>query len=285
MPADSELLRALGALCERTEPAHAALAAALRLPPPPDQAVFTEVFVFQLAPYAAPYLSPDGMLGGETADRVAGFWRALGLTPPAEPDHLAALLGLYAALAEQEQAARDAARRRAWRDARRALLWEHLLTWVPPYAQAVTTLGFPFYNAWARLLRDALLAEAGQLAAPGTAPLHLCGIPDLPEAAAEGFARAIFASARSGMLITRRDLAGAAEAIGTAARIGGRVFALQALITQDRTATLRWLARRAAWWAKQHRAFDPPLAGITPHWCGRAEATAGLLHRTVLEAA
>src|SRR6266496_675887 len=98
MPAAAEIFRALGALCEPPEPAHARLAAALGLPPPPDAAAFTEVFVFQLVPYAAPYLSPDGMLGGEAGDRVAGFWRALQLRPPAEPDHLAALLGLYAPL-------------------------------------------------------------------------------------------------------------------------------------------------------------------------------------------
>ena len=36
------------------------------------------------------------MLGGEARDRIAGFWRALGLVPPPEPDHLAVMLGLYA---------------------------------------------------------------------------------------------------------------------------------------------------------------------------------------------
>jgi len=48
MPAAAEIFRALGALCEPPEPAHARLAAALGLPPPPDAAAFTEVFVFQL---------------------------------------------------------------------------------------------------------------------------------------------------------------------------------------------------------------------------------------------
>ncbi len=135
MPAAAEIFRALGALCEPPEPAHARLAAALGLPPPPDAAAFTEVFVFQLVPYAAPYLSPDGMLGGEAGDRVAGFWRALQLRPPAEPDHLAALLGLYAALGERENTQPGPAG--PWRQARRALLWEHLLTWVPIYTDAM----------------------------------------------------------------------------------------------------------------------------------------------------
>lgn len=45
--------------------------------------------------YASVYLGPDGALGGEGTDRAAGFWRAIGITPPAEPDHLTALLSLY----------------------------------------------------------------------------------------------------------------------------------------------------------------------------------------------
>jgi len=166
MPVSPEVFRALGALCEPPEPAHAGLAAALGLPAPPDAATFTDAFVFQLVPYAAPYLGPDGMLGGEAADRVAGFWRALQLTPPAEPDHLAALLGLYAALGERENAEIRPDRAGAWREARRALLWEHLLTWVPAYTHAMSAVSAGFHSAWARLLRAAVLAEARVLAPP-----------------------------------------------------------------------------------------------------------------------
>jgi len=159
MPASPDVFRALGALCEPPDPAHTRLAAALGLPAPPDAATFTDVFVFQLVPYAAPYLSPDGMLGGQAADRVAGFWRALQLTPPPEPDHLAALLSLYAALAERESAEIRPDQAGAWREARRALLWEHLLTWVPAYTHAMTALSPGFHSAWARLLLEALLAR------------------------------------------------------------------------------------------------------------------------------
>ena len=78
-------------------------------------------------PYASVYLGAEGMLGGEARDRVAGFWRALGLVPPAEPDHLAALLGLYAALADAEEPRRTSRPAAAPAQARRALLHEHLL--------------------------------------------------------------------------------------------------------------------------------------------------------------
>jgi len=52
-------------------------------------------------------VGPDGALGGEGADRVAGFWRVIGVSPPAEPDHLSSLLSRYASLG---QAAADSTR-------------------------------------------------------------------------------------------------------------------------------------------------------------------------------
>ena len=271
MPASPDLFRALGALCEPPEPAHTRLAAALDLPSPADAAAFTDVFAFQLVPYAAPYLSPDGMLGGEAGDRVAGFWRALHLTPPAEPDHLAALLGLYAALSERENTGPGAPE--LWREARRALLWEHLLTWVPVYTDAMTRLPTGFHAAWARLLRKALLHEALALAPPRVTPLHFRDMPDLPGPGSGDFTRALLAPARSGLLITRGDLVKATAATGLASRVGTRAFTLQSLTGQDPAATFAWLARQAAWWARRHRASVPALGRIAQHWLARAEAT------------
>jgi hypothetical protein len=278
MPASPDVFRALGALCEPPDPGHAGLAAALGLPVPPDAATFTEVFVFQLVPYAAPYLSPDGMLGGEAADRVAGFWRALQLTPPAEPDHLAALLGLYAALGDRENAEIRPDQAGAWREARRALLWEHLLTWVPAYTRAMSALSAGYHSAWARLLRAALLAEARVLAPPQSPPLHLRDMPELP-GAGQDLVRALLAPARSGLLITRNDLMSAAAASGLGARVGGRESTLRTLLDSDRPAISGWLAGHAAWWAKQHRADVASLPRIAEHWLGRAQASVRVLQQ------
>ena len=93
-----ELLRALGAVADSPVAARA-VAGPLGLAPV-GEAEHTEVFVLNCPPYASVYLGPDGALGGEGADRAAGFWRALAITPPAEPDHLSALLALYARLGE-----------------------------------------------------------------------------------------------------------------------------------------------------------------------------------------
>src|SRR5205807_572327 len=92
-----ELFRALAALAEPPGPEQVRIGAVLGLPGAPDPAQYTEVFLFQLYPYAAVHAGAEGMLGGEAQDRVAGFWRALERTPPAEPDHLTSLLALYAA--------------------------------------------------------------------------------------------------------------------------------------------------------------------------------------------
>src|SRR5438105_1113576 len=116
-----ELFRALGTLCEPPSPAHSRVADALELPGSARDDEYAELFLFQLYPYASVYLGSEGQLGGEARDRVAGFWRALALVPPAEPDHLAALLGLYASLAEAEEAEPEEARRLLQREARRAL--------------------------------------------------------------------------------------------------------------------------------------------------------------------
>src|SRR5204863_6550834 len=97
-----ELFRTLGVLLEPPVAAHRPLAELLDLGPPPSAAEHTDLFRFQLYPYASVYLGAEGMLGGEARDRIAGFWRALGLVPPAEPDELTVMLGFYAELAERQ---------------------------------------------------------------------------------------------------------------------------------------------------------------------------------------
>src|ERR1041385_8304290 len=104
-----EIFRALAVFAE--PPGRAGVgrvAEVLGLGDVPEASAYTDVFVFQLYPYASVYLGDEGMLGGEARDRVAGFLKALGLEPTHEPDHLAAMLGAYASLAESEENACDA---------------------------------------------------------------------------------------------------------------------------------------------------------------------------------
>ncbi len=273
MSSSADLFRALAVASEGASEAERPAAEGLGVTV--DPAAHTDLFCFQLPPYASIHLGPEGMLGGDAADRVAGFWRALGITPPAEPDHLAALLGLYAALIEAEAAETDPARRRLRLEARRALLWEHILVWVPGYAAAAARVASPGYRPWAEALRSAVLAEAAALDGQGLMPVHLRDAPPPAAPADDGldaYLGRLLAPIRSGMVITRTDLAGAARRLGLGLRNGERRFALSALMAQDPPAVAGWLADHARAWAEEHRRLVEVLGPVAVFWSERAEA-------------
>lgn len=285
-PVSPELFRALAVVCEGPQagPVAAALGAV------PDPADHTDLFSFQLPPYASIFLGADGMLGGDPAGRVTGFWRALHLDPPAEPDHLAALLGLYAALAEAEEDETDPARRRLRGEARRALLAEHLAPWVFVYATAATRVAGAGYRPWAEALSAAVLAEADAADLAGTArnsgtgslPLHLREAPPPAEPGDDGldaYLGRLLASVASGIVITRRDLVEAARRLNLGLRMGERRFVLSALVTQDPAAVAGWLADEATAWAEEHDRLVPVTGDTARFWRERARGTEAHLRR------
>jgi TorA maturation chaperone TorD len=276
-----ELFRALAVLAEPPSAETAAVAGALGLGAPPDASEYTEVFVFQLYPYASVYLGAEGMLGGEARDRVAGFWRALGEAPPSEPDHLSLLLALYARLAELEEGEDDTLRRAGWRGARVAFLWEHLLSWLPVYLSKLARIAAPVYRRWGEILTEALTAEARRAGAPETLPLQLresCGLMDpRGEATTEEFLQSVLAPARCGMILVRADLSRAARSLGLGARIAERRFVLRSLLGQDARATLRWLEEEAAAWADEHRRLRTLSVAISEAWEEKSQRAARLL--------
>src|SRR5918912_4061024 len=97
-----ELFRALAIFAEPPTAKAERVAEALELGRLPGAEEYTETFIFQLPPYTSVYLGAEGMIGGEARDRISGFWRAIGETAAAEPDHLSVMLALYAQLAELE---------------------------------------------------------------------------------------------------------------------------------------------------------------------------------------
>jgi TorA maturation chaperone TorD len=268
---NAELFRALAVIAEPPGRGTEAVGAALELPGRPDAAEYTDLFVLQLWPYASIYVGAEGQLGGEARDRVGGFWRALRLTPPVEPDHLAALLGLYATLTELEAAEADAARRLLRQRSRRALLFEHLLSWLPPYLAKLAEIGSPFYRAWGAVLLEALVAQASELGPAEQLPLHLREAPRLTSP------DEVLAPVKSGIVIVRDDLRRAARQLGLGLRQGERSYVMKALLGQDPGATLTWLAGEAERWADIHRSMPDELAVIRDYWAGRAEFSAELI--------
>lgn len=292
-----ELVRALAAIADDPDAARA-VGPALGLEPVSD-AEHTDVFVLNLPPYAAVYLGPDGALGGEGADRVAGFWRAIGITPPAEPDHLSALLGLYANLGEASLDARRPATVAALARSQASLFWEHLWPWLPGYLDAVTDLGTPALAAWARLARCVIDAEFRTQPACPRLPLALRQAPQLvprqagPGAGPRELTAALTTPVRSGMILTRRRLALGAALVSVGHRIGERRFTMRAMLEQDPAATLSWLATEADRWQRLHSARGNGARGdgargagdgASQWWAARAARTGKFLRDRAAEA-
>lgn len=282
-----ELFRALAAFAEPPAAEHARLSRLLGLPAPPAQAEYTSVFLLHLYPYASIYLSAEGMMGGEAQDRVAGVWRVLKQTPPPEPDHLAALLSLYATVAEWEEAESGAARRLLRRQTRKALLWEHLACWLFPYLEKMEEIAPPFHRAWAQLLRSALAAEIEALGPQASLPLHLREAPPLPHPEEDGmdaFLDGLLAPVRSGLILTRADLARAAKRLGLGMRLGERKFILRGLIFQDPPSMLGWLADDAREWTHHHLRLAGVTGDVGRFWVARSDAAAATLKALQAEA-
>ncbi|MGH3224715.1 MAG: molecular chaperone TorD family protein, partial [Streptosporangiaceae bacterium] len=270
----AELFRALGAVAG--DPADARTACAALGLPVPDHAEHTEVFVLNCPPYAAVYLGAEGRLGGEAADRAAGFWRAIGVAPPAEPDHLTALFSLYARLGEAAAGALAPSTADALTRARQALFWEHLWPWLPCYLDAVDDLGTPVLGSWARLVGRALAAERGRHPG-GRLPLALRAAPASQPAGVGALLDVLTTPVRSGFVLTRRRLAAAAAQAGAGHRIGERRFTLRALLEQAPAETLGWLSAEVARWPTRHESRGPAGDIVQAWWAARATRTGQIL--------
>jgi hypothetical protein len=269
----ADLWRALGALAGPPSPERERLAGALELGPLPDAAGHTELFVLQLPPYASIYLGAEGMLGGEARDRIAGFWRAVGRTPPTEPDHLAVLLGLYGSLVEEEPGARevgDAPGGALARHARATLFREHLAPWLFPWLLKAEEVGGTFHREWARLLRRALEEEARGLDPVPNLPAHLAAVPD---DALDSLADQVLTPVRSGLIVTRADLARASRERGLPLRIGERRYALRNMLKAAPEETVTWLRDEAEGWVARHGRWAASGGPASGFWARRARST------------
>lgn len=273
-----ELLRALAVLAETPAPEHGPVAAAVGLGEAPTGTEWADLFLFQLHPYASVHLGGEGMLGGDVRERTAGFWRAVGRTPPKEPDHLVVLLSLYAALLEEAQERAGAPATLIHRSAQ-ALLHEHLAPWIFPWLTRVIELAGPYYAGWARLLRD-VLAEACTRGRPDTPMTHLVEAPALPDPRREGgeaFASGLLAPVRCGMILTRADLARLAQSLDLPLRAGERRYVLEHLFGLDGPGMLEALAQEAERQAGMHRGDAYAPREVTAFWSRRADTAARLL--------
>ncbi len=275
---NAELLRALAVLAEPPLAEHRAVAEAMEMQPPvlleQWRADYTEALMLGLYPYASVYLGPEGMLGGEARDRIAGFWRVLGTGPAKEPDYLPVMLAGYARLIDSVSGDQR------WANARRAYFHEHLASWLPPWLEAMTRQAPPFYADWARVLQAVLADEASRLPAAEGAAMHLREAPrlEVPEDDEPNpFAAALLAPAVSGILLTRHDLRRAARDLGMGLRVGERRFMLTALLEQSPRDCLTWLADEARRWRESCSNWSGLAPATAEHWAARATRTRHVL--------
>lgn len=275
-----DLMRALGAVMTTPDAAVARLATTLELPATPTPSEHTFVFESQLSPLASIYLSADGEPGGETRDRIAGYWRAVGRTPPPDPDHLSQMLVFYADLLEQERLESDESRRHAVGRLRKSFLWEQLLTWLPAYLTKIDLIAPRPYRRWAQLVDQVIAREAWRTGALSSIPATLQRLRDLREPAIgdlDGLFTYLTAPARCGLVLAPIDLGRAADELHAPAPGGGVRPGLQALFAIRASALLPWLATEARRWETRHERNRDLLPALSDHWMRRSRATRTLL--------
>ncbi len=277
-----ELFRALGALVEAPSNDLEAVAESLELGELPPVAEHTELFAFQLVPYGSVYLDETGGIGGEARDRICGFWRALDVEFPAEPDHLTVLLSSYAGLAAAEAKAGSGPEAIARGHHREAFLREHLVSWLPAYLDKLSEIAPPFYRRWSDLLSEALARELGNCAQSEpsvhhrlTNDLSSCG--DDPEE----LLGALLAPIRSGFILTRKDLTRAARSLGIGSRVGERRFMLGAMLRQGPSGLIDELSGICDAALRSFAAPENPLRETLAPWGERLLTT----RRRLLEVA
>lgn len=273
-----EMLRALACIADSLVLPNNSLTNALGLEEI-DPGEHTETFILSCPPYASIHLGAEGKLGGEALDRVAGFWRAIGLTPPNEPDHLSVLLSLYAELGEAESNANQERTVHQLKRVRETLLWEHLWSWVPGYLGAVIDLETITLTPWANLLAEALYAETRSASPAQALPLAMRqAVEPLNTDSTDNLLDSIIAPIRSGIILTRNGLRDAGSRLGIGCRVGERRFTLRSMLEQDPHSTVSWLRDESLRWARRH-SERPKVLGGDPRiwWTDRALVSASTL--------
>ena len=293
-----ELLRALAVFAEPPNEKLFAVAESLGFENPPSEDEYTDIFLFNLYPYASVYLGEEGMLGGEARDRIAGFWRALNLMPPNEPDHLSTLLALYANLrTEGEKRRRGEGEKKnngqrttdngqKFHHARKVFLHEHILSWLPVYLHKLKQIATPFYIRWAKILEEVLIEESKFVGEQESLSIHLREPLNLIDPRGDGFEKflsSLLAPVSSGMILTRDDFKRAANDLNLGLRMGERKLMLKNLFGQDAGKVLRWLSNEADDWLQWHQSQQSIFGETAKAWKDKADAASQLLKQLANE--
>lgn len=245
-----DTLRALGELAEAPGSEQVRLARLLELPGEPDRTDYTALFIVQLYPYASVYLSNDGQRLVEVQD------------------HLSTICNAYSSLAVPFRC---------------AFLWDHMISWMLPFAVRARELGNPTYRAWAMMLLDGLEAEVGRVGSAERLPMALRNASGLDSLALDDVVAALFAPATSGIILTRSDLGRCARELNLMIRVADRRFTLRSMFEQDRSRVQAWLVHEAKRQADLFAGVPAVFAPIASHWEKRSLQTADVLECMIVQ--
>nr|ATZ76195.1 nitrate reductase delta subunit [uncultured euryarchaeote] len=195
------------------------------------------LLVGELPPFASIYLSLDGNIGGESQAEIAGFYRALSVKVPPNPDYLSSMLYLLGQIIKKEVEffGRETPRSRAIEVAKLTLVQQHLAPWLVPYLLRAEQVAGADASVWVALTLEliASILESSEVPFPQQT-IHA----DLDQRQIESFANSVefigwITSPRlSGVIVAPSDLANIAKSLGLATRIGRKRFVLEGLVQQ-----------------------------------------------------
>ena len=163
--------------------------------------------------------------------------------------------------------------------AARALLDEHVAPWIFAWLERMKELASGAYATWASLLHEVLAEEYRASRTPSTDLQHLREAPQLPDPRSDGtadFVAGLLAPVRSGIILTRADLAEIARRLDLGLRAGERRYALEHLLAQDPGRTLAALAAEARRQSAAHQERAEWLGESGVFFAQRAHVTAEL---------
>lgn len=208
--------------------------------------VHTQVFAIDLKPYASIYLSEVATLGGEARDVAAGYYRAIGLPVPQEPDALFTMFEHYQGLIETLESSKDDLILERVRHLRSAFLFEHLLAWVPFYLTALSE-SYDHFGLFSEALLEFLRDEVEELELDviGRLPIVLrdrrfFGDEGL-NIEAKSRVSLLVSPFSSGLILSQNDMFRCARETDAVTRPGTKSFMLENLLGDRPKEVLQWL--------------------------------------------
>jgi TorA maturation chaperone TorD len=260
-------------------------------------AVHHTLFSFNIFPYAALFLTEEGLPGGETANQLLYLYQQAGYVPESSfvaADHLGHQLGFLAFLADAEAEAQQSQPEivSLWQKRQHYFLEAHLLPWLLPCLVAVEQADSPFFATIAQLTYTLVLTHFAELSsAEATSPPAVDNTAEKPRLLADDrtglreIAHFLLTPCLSGLFLSSQAVGSMARQLDLPRGFGNRE---QVLLNLVRTAVqyealpllLNHLTQSLDDWRARYAAIErhfPQSGQFLRPWCVRLDQTQQLL--------